>query len=259
MKPHVFDGVLYFLYVGGQTMRQMKEDDESKNVMKRSFIVLGLMGVFVLFLFYLLFELRPEMSETLVAKNESKGPEGAPASLTDKGDLGETDPVQSSEPPPGEIKISEQEPKPEKSLSPDPKPPVVASSGAPSSSKEEDFTFFKTLKEKETTAELEPSKKKDTTLPVLQEKPKEIQQPGKGKHYTIQVAALNVERSAIALADKLKQDGFFAYVVTVHRPEKGTIHRVRVGRFLSIHEAKKVAQQIRDKRKLNFFITLTEG
>jgi len=56
--------------------------------------------------------------------------------------------------------------------------------------------------------------------------------PADGK-YTIQVIAYNDEAQAQKAVAMLKSRGFDAYTVTAQIPGKGTIHRVRVGRYVT--------------------------
>jgi cell division septation protein DedD len=175
------------------------------------------------------------------------------------------------EPQAGRIAVVEEPPKPQPEPAAEKFPPTdPPSTGAAAEGKKEDFTFFKTLKEKAPPAPLQPEKPlkaAEPSIPVAvpreipkAEKPKPAApKRSEEKRYTIQVAALNVERPANELAEKLKQRGFPSYVIAARRPEVGTVYRVRVGRFSTLAEAKEVAERIRKTERLNFFITLAEG
>ncbi len=59
--------------------------------------------------------------------------------------------------------------------------------------------------------------------------------------YVLQVALSNQKRSIDALAERLRKDGFPAYVTTVENPTpelKGTYYRVRIGAFANTRTAR---------------------
>lgn len=60
-------------------------------------------------------------------------------------------------------------------------------------------------------------------------------------HYVVQVAVFKSKRQAAALVEKLANSGYPAYVAEVENPVpelSGTYHRVRIGKFLHIPDAK---------------------
>lgn len=60
-------------------------------------------------------------------------------------------------------------------------------------------------------------------------------------HYVVQVAVFKSKRQAAALVEKLANSGYPAYVSEVENPVPelaGTYHRVRIGKFLRIPDAK---------------------
>jgi rare lipoprotein A len=62
--------------------------------------------------------------------------------------------------------------------------------------------------------------------------------------YTLQVGAFSEERMAKLLCDRLKAQGFAAYMVPF-KTESGTYWRVRIGNFLKEKEARAFAEKLR--------------
>jgi cell division septation protein DedD len=78
--------------------------------------------------------------------------------------------------------------------------------------------------------------------------------PPKGK-YTLQVAALNNAAEAQELVNQLKKKGYEVYQVTGSAAAKGTVHRVRVGHFQSLQEARQFASIFEKKENLKTIIS----
>ncbi len=83
--------------------------------------------------------------------------------------------------------------------------------------------------------------KLDKTPPAA---PKEDKMEGQGL-LTIQVASLKDLQEAKQMVDRLKRKGYQAYEVTAALGEKGTFHRVRVGRFADSDKASQVAARLK--------------
>jgi cell division septation protein DedD len=73
--------------------------------------------------------------------------------------------------------------------------------------------------------------------------------------YTLQVAALNSADEARELVAKLKSRGYDAYSVTGTAAAKGALHRVRIGSFPSLQEARQFAVEFEKKEKIKTIIT----
>lgn len=73
--------------------------------------------------------------------------------------------------------------------------------------------------------------------------------------YTLQIAALNSSEEAKELVSKLKAKGYDAYAVTGTAAAKGALHRVRVGSFSSLQEARQFAVDFERKEKIKTIIT----
>ncbi len=73
--------------------------------------------------------------------------------------------------------------------------------------------------------------------------------------YTLQIAALNSSEEAKELVTKLKSKGYDAYAVTGTAAAKGSLHRVRIGSFLSLQEARQFAVDFEKKEKIKTIIT----
>ena len=78
--------------------------------------------------------------------------------------------------------------------------------------------------------------------------------PAKAR-YTLQVAALNSSEEAKELVGKLKSKGYDAYAVTGTAAAKGALHRVRIGSFPSLQEARQFAVEFEKKEKIKTIIT----
>jgi DedD protein len=76
----------------------------------------------------------------------------------------------------------------------------------------------------------------------------------KGK-YTLQVAALNSAEEARELVNKLKSKGYEAYAITGSAAAKGALHRVRIGTFPSLQDARQFAVEFEKKEKIKGIIT----
>ena len=72
--------------------------------------------------------------------------------------------------------------------------------------------------------------------------------------YTVQIAALNVQSEADAIADRLASKGYAAYVLS---PASGTpqIYRVRIGKFASRREAETMAAKLEKEEQFKPWVT----
>lgn len=73
--------------------------------------------------------------------------------------------------------------------------------------------------------------------------------------YTLQVAALNNPAEAQDLVNQLKNKGYDAYQVTGSAAAKGTLHRVRIGNFQSLQEARQFALAFEKKENMKPIIS----
>jgi cell division septation protein DedD len=73
--------------------------------------------------------------------------------------------------------------------------------------------------------------------------------------YTLQVAAFNNPQEAQDLVNQLKKRGYDAYQVTGSAAAKGTLHRVRIGYFQTLQEAKQFALAFEKKENLKPIIS----
>ena len=79
--------------------------------------------------------------------------------------------------------------------------------------------------------------------------------PAAKTKYTLQIAALNSFDEAKELVSKLKAKGYDAYAVTGTAAAKGALHRVRIGSFPSLQEARQFAVEFEKKEKIKTIIT----
>jgi cell division septation protein DedD len=78
--------------------------------------------------------------------------------------------------------------------------------------------------------------------------------PAKAK-YTLQVAAFNNLQEAQDLVNQMKKKGYDAYQVTGSGAAKGTLHRVRIGYFPTLQEARQFALAFEKKENLKPIIS----
>jgi cell division septation protein DedD len=79
------------------------------------------------------------------------------------------------------------------------------------------------------------------------------QQEPSGSGYAVQVAALNVQTEAEAIAKRLNAKGYQAYVVS---PTNGvSVYRVRVGKFSTRQEAQAAATRLQKEEQFKPWIT----
>lgn len=107
-------------------------------------------------------------------------------------------------------------------------------------------------KEQPRPAEKESGSISKTAVP--QPSPAKIPAAAKAK-YTLQIAALNSSDEANELVNKLKSKGYDAYAVTGIAAAKGALHRVRIGSFSSLQEARQFAVDFEKKEKIKTIIT----
>jgi len=73
--------------------------------------------------------------------------------------------------------------------------------------------------------------------------------------YFIQVGAFRKAEDAERRADQLKKKGYNVIVVKAEIPDKGTWHRVRIGPFKELKEAKSFSLEFEKKERISTFIT----
>jgi cell division protein FtsN len=95
-----------------------------------------------------------------------------------------------------------------------------------------------------TTAKGTPSSQEEKKAPL----------PAKGK-FTLQIAAFNNNEEALDLVQYLKRKGYPAYQMTGSAAAKGTLHRVRIGQFASLEEARQFALDFEKKERMKTIIT----
>ena len=78
--------------------------------------------------------------------------------------------------------------------------------------------------------------------------------PSKAK-FTLQVGAFNNHEEAQELVTRLQKKGYTAYQITGRAAARGTLHRVRVGHFQSLQEARQLALEFEKKEKIKTIIT----
>ena len=127
--------------------------------------------------------------------------------------------------------------------------------------KKSKYSFFDTLRQKEE-EKSEVDIKREEALrshrgpkPVKIEEEK-VQKPSKSSSlYAIQLGSFKSFDAASALCDKYISKGYKAYIVSAEMPGKGTMYRVRIGRFMDINEAQEFSSEFEKKEKVSAFIT----
>lgn len=123
------------------------------------------------------------------------------------------------------------------------------------------YSFFDTLTKKED-EKAEVDIKREEALrshrgpkPVKKEEEK-VQKPSKSSSlYTIQLGSFKSFDAANTLCDKYISKGYKAYIVSAALPGKGTMYRVRIGRFRDIKDAQEFSEEFEKKEKVSTFIT----
>jgi len=165
--------------------------------------------------------------------------------------------------------------------SPAPQPPATAASAstpagsdptaaAPPPTPAEDLSYFKRLDKANPPAEklkaAPPKEDKATPAPPPAAHAPAVSTPAAGtagsassnepagQGYAVQIAALNVRSDAEAIAKRLSNKGYAAYVVA---PPDGTpaVYRVRVGKFPTKREAESVAAKLQKEEQFKPWVT----
>jgi len=76
---------------------------------------------------------------------------------------------------------------------------------------------------------------------------------------TLQTAALKNAHAAVEMAKKLKRMGFPAYTASINLPQKGLWHRVRVGTFSSIDQARQMKVCLKKKNIDSIIVPFVRG
>ncbi len=74
--------------------------------------------------------------------------------------------------------------------------------------------------------------------------------------YSIQVGSYEDKAMAEEDAREMKKKGYDAFVVSADIPEKGTWHRVRIGRFPNKQAAERLANELKSKEGVTSFVTV---
>jgi len=139
--------------------------------------------------------------------------------------------------------------------------PVISKKVVPAPvTKPSKTTGEKTVKEsapkKESVKKVAPAKKESTKHKTKQAIASKSQTQPSGKGYTVQVAAVKVEKDANGLVEKLKKNGYPAYRTITKIEGKGIWFRVRVGKYKSKAEALKMQQRLKKAGKETMMVKL---
>ncbi len=78
----------------------------------------------------------------------------------------------------------------------------------------------------------------------------------KAKTYTVQVAAFKERTEAEALAGRLTQKGYPAFLVSEDVPGKGLWYRVRIGHYREKEQARQMANRVSKNEKMSGFVAI---
>lgn len=161
-------------------------------------------------------------------------------------------------------------------------------------SSKEDFTFFKTLTDKDKTISIdlkpkqneektaqrpdaenrpdknvsskkekkpEPKVEKRTTVaakepPQVRKEPVPARASGPKLRYALQVASYQEKKLADDDVRKMKQLGYAAFITQTDLQGKGTWYRVKLGSFSNKEAAEKLQQQLRKKESISSIVTV---
>jgi hypothetical protein len=123
------------------------------------------------------------------------------------------------------------------------------------------YSFFDTLSEKEEEKAQIDINREEALRSHRGPKPvtkteEQVQKPAKSSSlYAIQLGSFKSFDAANTLCDKYISKGYKAYIVSAEMPGKGTMYRVRIGRFIGINEAQEFSSEFEKKEKVSAFIT----
>jgi len=130
-----------------------------------------------------------------------------------------------------------------------------------SDAKKDVFSFFETLlnkSEKKADYELETEADLRTHNRTRKAK-KTVEKPENKKEsktvYAVQLGSFKGFAAARTFRDEYIKKGYRAYIVSGAVPGKGTLYRVRIGRFKIIEEAQDFSATLEEKEKVSVFIT----
>ena len=77
-----------------------------------------------------------------------------------------------------------------------------------------------------------------------------------GKTFTVHIASFKPFDNAQALFQRFMQEGYEAYLMPAHNPEKGKVHRITLGSFKTRHEGDAFAAEILKKGIVGYAETI---
>jgi cell division septation protein DedD len=101
----------------------------------------------------------------------------------------------------------------------------------------------------------EPPRKEYKTVEPSRMEPLSTPSEPAAVEYTVQVVALPDRNQAVALAAQLERKGYATHISTTQVPGKGTMYRVRVGKFKTKEEANSYRLDFEAREKRSGFVT----
>jgi cell division septation protein DedD len=126
----------------------------------------------------------------------------------------------------------------------------------PKKKKEVTSADKKTIKAKSELDNFTVPKKEASSVAIAKANEKKIEaakNTKKGK-YTVQIASLKSDKSALKLVGRLEKKGYSAYFIATNLKDKGVWYRVRVGNFKTRKDAEKIVKNVEDTIKIKGMI-----
>ena len=127
--------------------------------------------------------------------------------------------------------------------------------------KENKYSFFDTLLNKEE-KKAEHDIKREEALrshkgpePVIKPEGKAQEPAQSSTLYAMQLGSFKTYAAAKTFSDKYIIKGYKPYILSAALPGKGTVYRVRIGRFRKIEDAQEFSSEFEKKEKVSAFIT----
>ena len=127
--------------------------------------------------------------------------------------------------------------------------------------KENKYSFFDTLSNKEEKKAEHDIKREEALRSHKGPKPfikpeEKVKEPAQSSTlYAMQLGSFKTYAAAKTFSDKYISKGYKPYILSAALPGKGTVYRVRIGRFRDIEDAQEFSSEFEKKEKVSAFIT----
>jgi cell division septation protein DedD len=127
--------------------------------------------------------------------------------------------------------------------------------------KENKYSFFDTLIKKDEKKAEHDIKREEALrshkgpVPVIKPEEKVQESAQSSTLFAMQLGSFKTYAAAKTFSDKYISKGYKPYIVSAVLPGKGTVYRVRIGRFRDIEDAQEFSSEFEKKEKVSAFIT----